>query len=86
MTRKEISELIVFARTLEEEKSKVIEKLMFGLESNLDIFLDDYPYYGYESASNIKEAILCYINYGEGDLSCLLDVIEQALDEHSIEE
>ena len=84
MTRKEIAELIVSARKLEEEKAEVVEKLMFGLESNLDIFLDDYPYYGYESASNLKEAILCHINYGEGDLSSLLDDIEQALEEHPI--
>ena len=84
MTREEISALIVSARKLEEQKEKVIEKLIFGIESNLEIFLDDYPYYDDESANNLKEGILCHINYGEGDLSCLLDTIEQALAEHPL--
>jgi hypothetical protein len=84
MTREEVSALIVSARKLEEQKEEVIEKLIFGLENNLDIFLDDYPYYDDESANNLKEGILCHINYGEGDLSCLLDAIEQALAEHQL--
>lgn len=84
MTREEISALIVSARKLEEEKAEVVENLMFGLEANTDVFLEDIPNYRAENADNLKDAIMCHIDYGEYDLSCLLDDIEQALDEHPL--
>ena len=84
MERKEISELIVYARELEREKKEIVDKLILSLENNLYIFLDNYPCYIDEHADNLKDAILCYINYGETDLSCLLDTIEQALEEHPL--
>lgn len=84
MERKEISALIVYARELEREKTEIVDKLMLSLENNLDIFLDDYPCYIAEHADNLKDTILYYINYGETDLSCLIDTIEQALEEHPL--
>ena len=80
MTRESIKFLIVNARKAEERKRKYGGMLIDNLERILGD-LENIPNNSAENASNLKEAILCHIDYGECDLKELLDDIEKALAE-----
>lgn len=84
MNSREMLELINSARRLEIEKNKQVEKLMDDIENRVDRFLDDIPSFGAENADNLKEAIMCYINYGEYNAVDLVSDIVEAISKYSI--
>lgn len=81
MDRSEIKKLLVSAKKAEEQKQKHTNELLDYLEETIGVFLDDISNNSADIADNLKESILCHINYGEGDLEELLDDIQNALKE-----
>lgn len=85
MNRSEMKKLLLSARKAEETKRKHTNKLLCCLENTVGVFLDEIPNNSVENANNLKEAILCHINCGEGNLEELLDDIQNALKERGNE-
>ena len=78
MTRAEIKNLITTASLAEKLKRESINLVIGYLDSRLGD-LQVIPCESIENTNNLMEAILCHIDYGDGDLEDLLDDIEGAL-------
>jgi predicted transcriptional regulator len=71
---KELESLIKKARKKEIEKERIVREL-FQILNDLEVNLEQLT--EAENASNIADAITCYIDYGEYNVKSIVDEIKR---------
>ena len=78
MDKKEFIKLILKARRY-QEKAILAEQDVFDFIGQLtDIDLEDIPFSA-ENSDNLKEAITCFISYGESDEISIADKLDEII-------